>query len=172
MHRGRERVLTPYEQARLIDALEPRGRRSPYMKPLVILALETAMRRGELLGLRWRDVDLRKRIAHLAVTKNGNARSVPLSTKAVDTLQGMPRSIDGRVFPMSATAMEKAFDRARTRAGLTDLHFHDLRHMAATRLAEKLTNILELSAVTGHKELRMLKRYYYPKAEELALKLG
>jgi integrase len=73
---------------------------------------------------------------------------------------------------MNAAAMEAAFQRARTRAGLVDFHFHDLRHMAATRLAEKLSNILELSAVTGHKELRMMKRYYHPKAEDLARKLG
>jgi integrase len=58
------------------------------------------------------------------------------------------------------------------KAGIQDLHFHDLRHEATTRLSEKLPNILELSSVTGHKDLRMLKRYYHPKAEELALKLG
>jgi integrase len=62
--------------------------------------------------------------------------------------------------------------RVCRKAGITNLHFHDLRHEATTRLANKLPNILELSAVTGHKDLRMLKRYYHPKAEELALKLG
>jgi len=55
---------------------------------------------------------------------------------------------------------------------LSDVHFHDIRHEAASRLAEKLSNVLELSAVTGHRDLRMLKRYYHPRAEDLAKKLG
>lgn len=169
---GRDRVLTDDEQHRLMQALEPSGRRSPYLKPLVVLALETAMRRGELLGLRWKDINLNERVAYLSMTKNGEPRAVPLSTHAVATLRAMPRCIDGRVFPMNAAAMEAAFHRARVRAELVDFHFHDLRHMATTRLAEKLSNILELSAVTGHKELRMLKRYYHPKAQDLARKIG
>lgn len=172
MPAGRDRILSDDEEKRLLEALEPRGRRSPYMRPLVILALETAMRRGELLGLRWKDIDSIKRVAYLALTKNGEARAVPLSSMAVETLRTMPKSIDGRVFPMNAAAMEAAFQRARARANLPGLHFHDLRHTAATRLADRLSNILELSAVTGHRELRMLKRYYHPKAEELARKLG
>jgi integrase len=84
----------------------------------------------------------------------------------------MPRSIDGQVFPIKAASVSAAFHKGRVRAGLPDVHFHDLRHTATTRLAEKLTNILELSAVTGHKDLRMLKRYYHPKASDLALKIG
>ncbi|MFZ5463765.1 MAG: tyrosine-type recombinase/integrase, partial [Pseudomonadota bacterium] len=58
------------------------------------------------------------------------------------------------------------------RAGIEDFHFHDLRHKATSRLAEKLPNVIELAAVTGHKDLRMLKRYYHPRAEDLARKLG
>lgn len=169
---GRDRVLSTEERTRLLAALVPTGRRNPYIHPLAKLALETAMRRSELLGLRWKDIDLTKRVAFLPLTKNGTERNVPLSTEAVAILQGMPRSIDGRVFPVGVAAMEAAFLRGVRRAGLHGLHFHDLRHTATTNLAEKLTNILELSAVTGHKELRMLKRYYHPKAEELALKLG
>jgi integrase len=137
-----------------------------------MLALETAMRRSELLGLRWSNIDLTKQVAFLPLTKNGTDRNVPLSTAAVAILIGMPHSIDGRVFPINIAAMEAAFLRAVRRADLHGLHFHDLRHTATTSLAGKLTNILELSAVTGHKELRMLKRYYHPKAEDIARKLG
>jgi integrase len=169
---GRDRVLSAEEKTRLLAALVPTGRRNPYIRPLAQLALETAMRRSELLGLRWKDIDLTKRVAFLPLTKNGTERNVPLSSEAVAILQGMPRSIDGRVFPINIAAMEAAFLRGVRRAGLHGLHFHDLRHTAATNLAEKLTNILELSAVTGHKELRMLKRYYHPKAEDIARKLG
>lgn len=169
---GRNRILSISEEERLLKALEPKGNRNPYMKPLVVIALETAMRRGELLGLLWKNVDLKLRVAHLPMTKNGDSRSVPLSSRALNTLNRLPRSIDGRVFPINAAAMEKVFERAKIRAELQDLHFHDLRHTATTRLAEKVSNILELSAITGHKDLRMLKRYYHPKAEEIAVKLG
>lgn len=169
---GRDRVLSAEEELRLLTALKPTGRRNPYMLPLVTIALETAMRRGELIGLMWANVDLGTQIAVLPITKNGEPRVVPLSKCAVQILRDMPRSIDGRVFPIAAAALEASFHRARLRAGMPDVHFHDLRHTATTKLAEKLTNILELGAVTGHKQLAMLRRYYHPRAEDLAKKLG
>jgi integrase len=172
MPRGRDRILSIEEENRLLNALEPTDRRNIYMKPLAIVAIESAMRRGELLKLKWVDVDLKNRTATLYLTKNGEDRMVPLSTRAVKTLTEMPRSIDGQVFPIKAASVSAAFHKGRVRAGLPDVHFHDLRHTATTRLAEKLCNILELSAVTGHKDLRMLKRYYHPKASDLALKIG
>lgn len=169
---GRDRVLSTEETDRLLTALAPTGRRNPYILPLAQLALETAMRRSELLGLEWKNIDLSKRVAFLPLTKNGSERHVPLSTVAVSILQNLQRNSDGRVFPVGIAAMEAAFLRGVRRAGLDGLHFHDLRHTATTNLAEKLPNILELGAVTGHKELRMLKRYYHPKAEDIARKLG
>jgi integrase len=84
----------------------------------------------------------------------------------------MPRNIDGRVFPVTHEVVSQAFNRARKQAGVKDIRFHDLRHMAITKLAEKLPNLIELSAVSGHKSLAMLKRYYHPSAEQLAEKLG
>jgi integrase len=169
---GRSRILTLDEEVRLLCACEPKANRNIYTRPFVILALETAMRRGEILGLHWECVDFTKRTAFLPLTKNGEARVVPLSTKAIETLQALPRSIDGRVLPINFAALETNFKRARERAGLSDLRIHDLRHTAATRLADKLPNILELSAVTGHKSLAMLKRYYHPNAELLAQKIA
>jgi integrase len=169
---GRDRVLTSAEEARLLDALRPTGRRSPWLYPLVVLALETAMRRGELLGLRWQDVNLVKRIATLHDTKNGEGRVVPLSSRAVEILKALPRSISGHVIPMTPFAACAAFDRATDRANIDGLRFHDLRHTAITRMAEKLPNVIELAAVSGHKSLRMLQRYYHPRAEDLAHKLG
>jgi len=96
---------------------------------------------------------------------------VPLSPAAVALLAGLPRSIDGQVFPLSANAVRQAWNRARLRADLPDLHLHDLRHEATSRLAERL-NGLELAAVTGHRDLTCLKRYHHPRAEDLARKLG
>lgn len=176
----RDRRVDPAEEERLLQALDvtPRtmdgrfsGPQNTWMKPLVQFALETAMRRGEMLGLRWENVDLLRRTASLRCTKNGEARTVPLSTRAVQVLEALPKSIDGRVFPISPDAVKKAFTRACKRADIKDVVFHTLRHEATSRLAERLPNLVELAAVTGHKDLRMLRRYYHPRAEELALKL-
>jgi len=169
---GRDRVLSESEEIRLLDELEPTGRRNPIMQPLVIVAIETAMRRGELLSLRWEHVHLDRRIIFLPMTKNGQSRYVPLSSRAIETIQQLPKSLDERVFPINISAMEAAFLRAVRRANLGDLHFHDLRHTGASRMAKKLPNVIELASVTGHTSLQMLRRYYHPKAEELALKLG
>ena len=169
---GRERVLDEQEEAKLLAALEPVGRRSRWLKPLVVLALETGMRRGELLSLRWERVDLTRRVARLLITKNGHSRTVPLSSQAVEVLSRLPRHISGVVFPMTPYATAAAFEKAVRRAGIEDLRFHDLRHTAITRLAQRLPNVIELAAVTGHRSLKMLQRYYHPSASELARKLG
>jgi integrase len=170
--KGRSRILTHEELSRFYDALKPRVKNANHwILPLVKLALTTAMRRGELLGLKWADIDLNKQTVHILLTKNGDSRTVPLSSDAVDILKGLPRSINGRVFPITSFALSAAIERARTKAKLEDFHFHDLRHMAITSLAEKLPNLIELSSVTGHRSLAMLKRYYHPKAEDIARKL-
>jgi integrase len=171
---GRSRTVNEAEMLRILDALTPRPTRrvSPWMKPLVELAVETAMRRGELLGLRWEHIDFSNRVAHLLVTKNGEGRYVPLSSRAVAILEGLPRSLSGQVFPIKPQTVAAAFMKATDRAGLGDVRFHDLRHTATTALANKLPNLIELSSVTGHKSLSMLKKYYHPRASELALKIG
>ncbi|MCX7902743.1 MAG: site-specific integrase [Burkholderiaceae bacterium] len=169
--RHRERRLVGDEEARLIASLA--RCRNPYMLPLAQLALETAMRQGELLKLMWSDVDLRRRIALLRDTKNGEDRAVPLSSRAVTILSALPRAIDGRVFPVSQSLVVQAWGHAVKRAGIRDLRFHDLRHEALSRLAERGDlSVLELAAVSGHKTLQMLKRYTHLQAARLAEKLG
>jgi integrase len=169
---ARARVLTDEEVAKLLQSLEPIGRRSHWTKPAVQLALATAMRRGELLSLRWEHIDLTGRTAFLPDTKNGDSRTVPLSSVAVQVLEQLPRHISGVVIPVEFFTLDAAFKRARKRAGLDDVRFHDLRRTAITRMAEKLPNLIELAAVSGHKSLMVLKRYYRPKVQDLALKLG
>jgi len=169
---ARARVLAETEVSTLLKALEPTGRRSHWTKPAVELALATAMRRGELLSLRWEHVDLQGRTALLTDTKNGEARTVPLSTAAVRVLAELPRHISGTVIPVKFFTLDAAFKRALVRAGMEDVRFHDLRRTAITRMAEKLPNVIELAAVSGHKSLMVLKRYYMPDASELAKKLG
>lgn len=169
---ARMRVLSDEEVSKLLQALEPIGRRSHWTRPVVQLAVTTAMRRGELLSLRWEHIDLNGRTAFLPDTKNGDSRTVPLSSAAVKVLAELPRHISGVVFPVKAFTLDAAFKRGLLRAGLRDVRFHDLRRTAITRMAEKLPNVIELAAVSGHKSLMVLKRYYRPTASELARKLG
>jgi integrase len=170
--RGRSRRLKEGEEARLLAACD--GGRSPLLRPIIILAIETAMRRGELLNLRWENTDLRLGIAHLPLTKNGESRDVPLSSRAVQTLQSLRANdyLEERVFPMTGNAVRQAFERLRARASASDLRFHDLRHEAITRLFEKGLNIAEVGTISGHRELRMLQKYTHLKAADLAAKLG
>ena len=143
------------------------------MRELIILALETGMRQGELLGLTWPNVDLNRRIATLADTKSGEGRSVPLSRRAVTTLELMPRRLDGAVLSQaSASSVSHKFAALCRAAEIEGLRFHDLRHEATSRLFELGLNPMEVAAITGHKTLIMLKRYTHLRAEDLALKLG
>lgn len=182
-NRARNRRLMPGEEPLLLAALafnprDDQGRfsegscRNEWALPAVVLAIETAMRRGEMLSLRWNDVFLKERFVRLHDTKNGDARDVPLSSRAVFTLESMARHESGCVFPITGEALKRVFIRACVRAGIENLHFHDLRHEATSRIAERLDNILELSSVTGHKTVQMLKRYYHPRASDIALRLG
>ena len=170
--KGRDRIASPDELERLLIELRPSMSRNPWMQAVVVLAVETAMRRSELLALLWPDINLERRTATLHMTKNGEARVVPLSTSAIQTLKSLPRSIGGSVFPITSYALAANFKRATVRAGLPNFHFHDLRHTAITRMANKLPNLIELSSVSGHKSLKMLQRYYHPDIESLARKLG
>lgn len=169
---ARTRVLTDEEVSKLLQALEPTGRRSHWTKPAVQLALATAMRRGELLSLRWEHIDLQGRTAFLPDTKNGDSRTVPLSSIAVQVLAELPRHISGAVIPVKYFTLDAAFKRGVRRSGLDRVRFHDLRRTAITRMSEKLPNVIELAAVSGHKSLMVLKRYYRPTAMDLAKKLG
>jgi integrase len=158
------------EETRLFAAC--RKSRNPYLLPIVRLALETAMRQSELVRMHWHHIDLKRRTVFLPLTKNGDSRTVPLSTDAVAVLTALPRGINGDVFPgVTTEAIKKAFIRAVRGAGIEDFHFHDLRHEATTRLFEQGLNIMEVSSITGHRDLQMLRRYTHLRAEDLAKKL-
>lgn len=147
--------------------------RNPLLWPAVQLSIETAMRQGELLALNWGNVDKRRRYAMLENTKNGEARAVPLTSAALKVLEDLPRDLKGRVVPTDRMTLYKAFERACERAGIKDYTWHDMRHEALSRLAERGDlSVLELAAVSGHKTLQMLKRYTHLQAETLAKKLG
>jgi integrase len=171
--RGRDRRLEGDEEQRILAACD-RGR-IRWLKPMVVLAVETSMRRGEMLSLRWSNIDLDRRVAHLSMTKNGSSRDVPLSTRAVETLTELMQQSDRdpeQVFAVSENAVRLAWNRLRSRIGLDNINFHDLRHEGVSRLFEKGLDVMEVSAISGHKTLSMLKRYTHLRAEDLALRLG
>ncbi|MBJ9968635.1 site-specific integrase [Burkholderia seminalis] len=175
---------------------------SALLPSIIWLAVETAMRRGEIVSLLWMHVDLNRRVVHLPSTKNGDARDVPLSSRAIAVLQALKDTRDAtgdpnegderdvvRVFEIRSDAVTRAFERAVARARkvyvddcraaelkpdgkfLTDLRFHDLRHEATSRLAS-IFPMHDLTKITGHKDPRMLMRYYHPRAEDLAKRLS
>jgi len=168
--RRRERRLEDGEELRLLDALDVAMPRLP-VRALAVLAIETGMRQGELLGLTWSDVDLKRRVVHLDDTKSGDPRDVPLSSRAIEVLRSLPRQIDGRVFAVAQDRFIRGFAAACRRAGIEGLKFHDLRHEAASRLAERLS-AHELCKMLGWRTMQMALRYYHPRAEDLARKLG
>jgi integrase len=169
--RGRQRRLHEGEEGLILEACD-RGR-NRWLKPLVILAIETGMRRGELVSLLWEHVDLHKRVAHLPMTKNGTARDIPLSQRATATLQALHADRrDKRVIPMSGNAVRLAWEHLRIRAGCPDLRIHDLRHEAVSRLFERGLNIAEVAAISGHREMKMLMRYTHLRAADLVQCLG
>lgn len=131
-----------------------------------LFAIETAMRAGEICGLRWKDIDLQKRVARLPITKNGKARGVPLSSRAVELLGLLPADTE-RAFNVRSDSLSTMFRAARQRAGIDDLTFHDTRHEAITRLAS-VFNPLELARVVGHSNLNMTMIYFNKSADDLA----
>jgi integrase len=179
--KARCRRLMEGEEAELLARARQYGEPMP---STIVLALETAMRRGEIAGLRWENVDLKCRLIHLPLTKNGDARDVPLSTRAFETLLALPRRIDGWVFGVEADTITQAFGRITGNAPskqslgrkevvrLAGLRFHDLRHEATSRLFEKGLNAMQVAAITGHKTLAMLQRYTHLRAEDLIKMLG
>lgn len=166
----RTRRLTHAEYLRLEVATE-HPRVATYIWPLANFAIETAMRRGEMLSLTWDDVDETKRIAHLSDTKTGVPRSVPLSADALAWLEWSCSSIEPKPFPVSSNAVRLAWTRLTKRAGIVDLHFHDLRHEAISRLFEKGLSVAEVALISGHRDVRQLFRYTHLRAEDVAKKL-
>jgi integrase len=168
----RERRLQVGERDRLRQACLQC--RNIYIRYLVELALETGMRRGEILRARWTDVSLERRTLHIPVTKNGHARTIPLSPAALALLREL-EDLTGtadRVLPLTEDMAKMAWKRLVRRAKLVDFRFHDLRHEAISSFFERGLNVPEVALLSGHRDPRMLFRYTHPKAEDIAAKLA
>lgn len=145
--------------------------RNKIIASVIVLAIETGMRRGELLSLRWKDVDLEKGTVRLLQTKNGRPRTVPLTPRAIEELRRIERKGDS-VLQVSSNAVQLCWNRIRVRAGLGGLRFHDLRHEAISRFFELGLSIPEVALISGHRDTKMLMRYTHIRPENLSRKLS
>ena len=166
----RQRRLRPGEEEALLAAC---AERAMYLHSLVVMAIETGMRFGELVSITWNNVDLDARTIHLPDTKNGHSRTVPLSTRALGTLKSLSSSDGVKVFAQHRGTIRAAFGAALKRSGVSsNLRFHDLRHEAVTRLFEKGLNPLEVGMISGHRSMSMLQRYTHLRPEGLLSRLA
>ncbi|MCU7827788.1 MAG: site-specific integrase [Candidatus Thiodiazotropha sp. (ex Myrtea sp. 'scaly one' KF741663)] len=138
---------------------------------LVTFAIETGMRRGEISSMEWQHINWASQTLSIPITKTNMPRTIPISNRALETLRGLPRRLDGRVWGIRPDSITQAFQRACKRTGIENLRFHDLRHEATSRFFEMGLSIMEVSAITGHQDLRMLKRYTHIRPETLVNKL-
>lgn len=167
---GRERRLAPREERQILRYCHSHKNQELYS--IVVLALETAMRQGEILSLRWENINLKASVAHLPDTKNGSRRDVPLSLTAREALIRLGVQQRGKVFSYTGNGIKSTWRFMLMRLGISDLHFHDLRHEAVSRLFELGSlDMMEIAAISGHKSLSMLKRYTHLKAQRLVKKL-
>lgn len=167
---GRTRRLTPAEERKVLRAAWRHPNREFYA--IIQLALETAMRQGEILSLRWDLVSWRKRTVLLPMTKNGDAREVPLSRTAFDILKNhMVPQAEGRIFSYTSNGLKSTWRFFIRSLGIDDLHFHDLRHCAISSLLERGLNTIEVASISGHKSMSMLKRYSHLLSYKLVAKL-
>lgn len=185
--KGRQRRLESVEEMDKIIA----ETKSSTLKVLIPLAVETAMRRSEMVGIMIRDINMDDRTIILRDTKNGETRTVPLSTRAMTILKAHSTGVTGRLFDVKPNSVTQAFKRALTRARgnyereciekgvspdkrfLVNLRLHDMRHEATSRLFEKTElREFEIMAITGHQDTRQLKQYTHLRAANLAKKLG
>lgn len=168
---GRTRYLDPLkERERLFDACR-RQTRTPALYPMVVLATYTGMRRGELLALKWTDIDLDRGRLIVRTSKNGDSRIVPVKGPALEALKQWLATREERkagnverVFP-SRFFPQEAWVRAKEEAGLIDFRFHDLRHTMGSLLTQSGADIAGVAQILGHRTLKMARRYSHHSLE-------
>ncbi len=154
----RDRRLEGDEESRLIKACARSDNK--YLKPMVELSIETALRKGELLSLKFNQIDWSNRTITLTETKNYEKRVVPLSEKAYGILRSQVIRLDGRIFPMTVDSLKFWWKQAKRRAKIKDFRYHDLRRHSCSLLFEKGLSVPEVQLISGHKDPRVLLNTY------------
>lgn len=168
---GRERILSPEEARRLIECA------APSIRPVLILALNTGMRRTEILSLKWRDVDFAKSFILIEDSKSGKSRKVPMNTFVYRILKELPRTSPEHIFFNPETNdhvkdIKTGFRAACRRAEIRGLRLHDLRHTAASKMIEAGADLVTVSKILGHSSIQMTMRYAHPTPENMRLAVG
>ena len=164
---ARNRRLKKEELEHLIDTLDP------YLRNITILLIETSMRRGELSALNLKNIDLEQKLVHLLDTKNGENRTIPLSMKALSSITYLIENAHTeRLLNCKSDWITEKFINHCKRLGIEDFRLHDLRHEGVSQLFEKGLNTMEVSAISGHKDLTMLKRYTHINPSTLISKIN
>ena len=154
----RNRTLVGDEYQRLMEACSLSD--NTYLPYLVQFSIETAMRKGEVLASRYEDINFANQTLTIPVTKNGEPRTIPLSSKAILILKSMPRRLDGKIFPITPDSLKFWWNQALRRAGITDFRYHDLRRYACSTLFERGLSVPEVQLISGHKDPRVLLNTY------------
>ena len=164
---SRTRRLEANEKDRILTVAK--AQRNDYICSVIEFAIETGMRRSEILKLKWCNINFYTGFASLFDTKNGEDRKVPLTKRCTEVPNQLPRSHE-HVFPISATCLHQAWQRAVKKAGIYDLRFHDLRHEAVSRFFEMGMSVPEVALISGHKDLTQLFRYTHLNPENVFTK--
>ena len=184
--------LNPVSRIRFKNADVPRDRRLqhgeeelllskayPCLKRQIIVAIETAMRQGEIYSIKKCDINFQNHTLNIPETKTDKPRTIPLSTRALKALTDQMRAsgnvvqmVDRPIFEVNRWTEWNRFTRLKEQCGIEDLRFHDLRHEATSRLFERGFNVMEVASITGHENLKHLKRYTHIKPESLVARLG
>jgi integrase len=163
----RERILSSAEAGRLIECA------SPELRPVLIIALNTGMRKSEILGLRWQDVDFVRGFILIGDSKSGKSRKLPMNKTVFEALRGIQRRSDYVFFnPETETHIKgvtRLFAAALKTAEIRGVRLHDLRHTAATKMVEAGVDLVTVSKILGHSSIQMTMRYAYPTPENMRM---
>jgi len=161
----REMILSAAEARRLIENA------SPFIRLVLTVALNTGMRRNEILSLKWNNIDLFRRYIFVEDSKSGKSRKVPMNSAVIEALKDLPRVSEFVFFnPETKTHIKDisaGFSVAREKAGLTGLRLHDLRHTAASKMIEAGVDLVTVSKILGHASIQMTMRYAHPTPENM-----
>jgi integrase len=184
--------MNPVSKIRWKQTDQPRDRRfedgeesqllshaTPSMARMITVAVETAVRRSELLRIKRSHINFAKQTLEIGLTKTGKPRTIPLSSRALKAIREQLRASEKvipieeqPIFQITGSRLFKDFQTLREEIGISGLRWHDLRHEATSRLFEKGLNMMEVASITGHEDLKMLKRYTHIKPESLVARLG
>jgi integrase len=157
---GRDKWLLREDEERLLQVAKP------WLRPIIVTALYTGLRLGEIMALDWKAVDLARQTITIVRSKNGERRTIPVHPKVLGLLQERVQP-EGLVFTFTKGAVSRAFCRTVRGMGLTDFRFHDLRHSFGSRLAMANVNVLKIQKLMGHKSLDMTMRYSHHSVDSL-----